>query len=96
MANNLVQFRMDDALKIKASEICEQLGIDLPTYYRMCTVRMIQENGIPFSTKLDRAEDNRGLSAMKAASMLAKEKGISDMSLEEINIEINEARKGRK
>lgn len=46
--------------------------------------------------KLEGCEDNRGLAVMKVASMLAKEKGISDMSLEELNMEISEARKEKK
>lgn len=93
MANSFVQFRTDDTSKIKATEICERLGIDLPTYMRMCISRLIQENGIPFSMKLDKNSENRGLKAMKAASRIARENGISDMSLEEINAEIAEARK---
>ncbi|MGN0483814.1 MAG: type II toxin-antitoxin system RelB/DinJ family antitoxin [Lachnospiraceae bacterium] len=93
MASSLVQFRTDDASKIKAAEICEQLGIDLPTYMRMCISRLIQENGIPFSMKLDKEEENKALKAMKAASRIAEENGISDMTLDEINAEIAEARK---
>ena len=64
MANSLVQFRTDDASKIKAVNICEQLGIDLPTYMRMCISRLIQENGIPFSMKLDEKSESRALKAM--------------------------------
>ncbi|MEZ3470719.1 MAG: type II toxin-antitoxin system RelB/DinJ family antitoxin [Schaedlerella sp.] len=93
MANSLVQFRTDDASKIKAVNICEQLGIDLPTYMRMCISRLIQENGIPFSMKLDEKSESRALKAMKSASRIAEEHGISDMSLEEINAEIAAARK---
>ena len=33
MSSTLIQFRTDDASKIKASSICERLGIDLPPYY---------------------------------------------------------------
>ena len=51
MANSLVQFRMDNSTRIKATDICERLGIDLPTYMRMCIARLIEENGIPFSMK---------------------------------------------
>lgn len=95
MANSFVQFRTDEVSKIKAVNICEQLGIDLPTYMRMCISRLIQENGIPFSMKLDEKSDNRALKAMKSASRIAEEHGISDMSLEEINAEIAAARKQR-
>ena len=48
MANTLVQFRTEEISRIKAVSICEKLGIDLPTYLRMCMSRLIQENGIPF------------------------------------------------
>ncbi len=92
MANSLVQFRTDDTSKIKAVNICEQLGIDLPTYLRMCITRLVQENGIPFSMKVNNSE-NRALNAMKAASRIAAENGISEMTLDEINAEISEARK---
>lgn len=93
MANSLVQFRTDDASKMKAIHICERLGIDLPTYMRMCISRLIQENGIPFSMKLDKESENSALDVMKAASRIAEENGLSDMTLDEINAEIAEARK---
>lgn len=53
MANTLVQFRADETSRIKAVGICEKLGIDLATYLRMCISRLVQENGIPFSMKVD-------------------------------------------
>lgn len=93
MASSLVQFRTEDTTKIKATSICEQLGIDLPTYMRMCISRLVQENGIPFSMKLEDKAENAGIRAMKAASRIAEENGIADMTLEEINAEIAEARK---
>lgn len=93
MANSLVQFRTDDTSKIKATNICERLGIDLPTYMRMCISRLIQEKGIPFSMKLEKEPENRAVAAMKAASRIAEENGISDMTLDEINDEIAETRK---
>jgi DNA-damage-inducible protein J len=93
MTNSLVQFRTDDTSKIKATNICEQLGIDLPTYLRICISRLVQENGIPFSMKLDKEIKNRGLESMKEASRIAQEYEISEMTLDEINSEIMETRK---
>ncbi len=95
MAKTLVQFRTEDTSRIKAVSICDKLGIDLPTYMRMCIARLIQENGIPFSMKLDNNSENTALSAMKEASRIASENGIADMTLDEINAEISEARKHR-
>lgn len=93
MANTLVQFRADDAARTQAMQICERLGIDLPTYLRMCISRLVKENGIPFSMKLDEQQENRGIQAMKRASRIAQEQGVADMTLDEINAEISEARK---
>ena len=52
----------------------------------------VQENGIPFSMKLDRDTESPALAAMKAASRIAEEQGIADMTLDEINAEIQAAR----
>ena len=93
MANSLIQFRTEEASRIKAINICEKLGIDLQTYMRMCISRLIQENGIPFSMNLNDLSENRAIRAMKATSRIAEENGISDMTLDEINAEISEARK---
>ena len=76
MASSLVQFRTEDTSRIKAASICEQLGIDLPTYLRACIARLIQENGIPFSKKLEPKPENKGLQAMKEASESDRWKGI--------------------
>lgn len=93
MANSLIQFRTEESSRIKASNICEKLGIDLPTYMRMCISRLIQENGIPFSMNLNDISENKAIRAMKAASKIAEENGIADMTLDEINAEIAETRK---
>lgn len=93
MANTLVQFRAEESSRIKAVSICEKLGIDLQTYLRMCMSRLVQENGIPFSMKLDSSSESGALKAMKAASQIAEENGLSDMTIDEINAEISAARK---
>ena len=93
MANTLVQFRTEEISRIKAVSICEKLGIDLPTYLRMCISRLIQENGVPFSMKADDISENRGMKAMKEASRIAARNGIGDMTLDEMNAEISETRK---
>lgn len=92
MASSLIQFRTEDMSKVKAIQICEKLGIDLPTYMRMCISRLIQENGIPFSMKVNENNDSPALRAMKRASQIAMENNISEMTLDEINEEISKAR----
>ena len=94
MANTLVQFRTDEATRIKAIQICEQLGIDLQTYMRMCIARLISENGVPFSMKVDDLPKNKGITALLQMGKISAEKGNSEMTLDEINAEIDETRKG--
>jgi DNA-damage-inducible protein J len=91
MANSLVSFREEESRKITATSICNEIGIDLPTYLRICISRLISEGGIPFSMKID--EQNKTLQLLKKASQRAEENGTSDMTLDEINNEISEARK---
>lgn len=93
MANTLVQFRADEDTKKKAARICEKLGIDLPTYFRMCMARIVQEEGIPFDLKIGIPPRNKGIELMRKISKRAEKNGISNMTLEEINTEISEARK---
>ena len=93
MANTLVQFRTDETERTEATQILDQLGLDMPSYLRMCVSRLVRDRGIPFSMKINEASENKGVSAMKRASRIAEENDISDMTLDEINAEIAEARK---
>lgn len=93
MANTLIQFRADEAERTEATRILQQLGLDMPSYLRMCLSRLVSEKGIPFSMTIKQASVNKGIEAMKRASRIAEENGISDMALEEINAEIAEARR---
>ena len=48
----LIQFRVDKALKQEVVDICDALGTDLSTVFRMCMKQIKIVRGIPFSTKL--------------------------------------------
>lgn len=95
MSSSVFQMRLDDELKGEAAAIYEKLGLDLPTAIRMFLKRSILDNGIPFSMILpketDRAE--RAVEAMRQMSAEAREHGVSELSLKEINEEIAAARK---
>ena len=53
MATSIVQFRIDDDLKTQATEIYEELGLDLSTALRIFLKRSVAVRGIPFSMTLD-------------------------------------------
>ena len=98
MATSIVQFRVDDDLKNEATKIYEELGIGLSTAMRMFLKRSVIVNGIPFSMVVPKYEYNasEALSLMKKLNAGAVNNGVSEMTLEEINSEIEACRKERK
>ena len=96
MTNTVVQFSVDDAVRVQASNICKRMGMDLSTYLRMCVAQLVQDNAIPFRTNVteitEEAEPMNFLEAIQAANRIAEEYGIADMTLDEINAEITAAR----
>ena len=98
MATSLLQVRVEDSLKESAGQIFERLGIDTSTAVRIFLKRAVMENGIPFKMTLptEPYKAERGYRAMVELSDSAARNGLSDMSLEEINAEIDAAREERK
>lgn len=96
MASTMVQLRVEEQLKTEASDIFEQLGLDLSSAIRIFLTRAVQEKGIPFSMKLNTPhyESPTAVEIMKDFSNTAKNNGLSNMSLEDINAEISTYRKG--
>ena len=96
MSSTLVQLRVDAESKLKATDICRQLGFDLPEYLRICIIRLIRENGVPFPMTLREDRIQKAFDAIRRANRIAEENGISEMSLEEINEEIAATRRERR
>ena len=96
MTTSLLQVRVEDSLKNEAANVFEHLGIDLSTAVRMFLKKAVLDNGIPFRMTLPkepyRAE--RGYRTMQEISETAERNSVSDMSLEEINAEIEASRAG--
>ncbi len=103
MASTLVQIRVDEKLKDDVVAVYDQLGLDLSTAVRIFFKKSVAEKGIPFSMRLGGREQNsiekqipqKVISAMQAMSESAIKNGLSEMSLEEINAEINAVRQGK-
>ena len=97
MATSLLQVRVEDSLKDQAAAVFENLGIDTSTAVRMFLKRAVMENGIPFRMTLPKTPYNaeRGYRAMVEISEGAEKDGLSDMTLDEINAEIEASRKDR-
>ncbi len=98
MATSVMQVRVDDDLRAKATAVYEELGIDLPTAIRMFLKRSVMVNGVPFSMMLPKSEyrAERAVRAMQSLSNAARRNGTAEMTLDEINAEIASARAERK
>ena len=97
MANALVQVRIDEELKDRATAIYDALGIDLSTAIRMFLKRSVMVNGVPFNMTLPKTDykAERAARALQELSNAAVENGTSEMSLEEINAEIEAVRRDK-
>ena len=91
----VLQVRIDDELKNQATEIFNELGIDLSTAVRMFLKKAVLEKGLPFDAKID-AGGLRRLAALEEMQKKSKENGNSEMTLDEINEEIRLAREERR
>ena len=97
MATSLLQVRIEDTLKEDAARVFDNLGIDTSTAIRMFLKRSVMENGIPFRMTLPRQpyRAEQGYRAMLELGESARENGLSDISLDEINAEIAMSRSER-
>ena len=97
MTTSLLQVRVDNSLKDKATQVFENLGIDISTAVRMFLKRSVMDNGIPFRMTMPKEDykATRGYRAMREISENAAKNGLADMSLDEINSEIDAYRAER-
>ena len=98
MADGLIQIKVDDDLARKAAEIYSRLGLDLSAAVQLFFNRSVEARGIPFSMRLSDNSRDKGKAAIEAMinmSRMAREAGIADMTLDEINAEIDAVRRGQ-
>lgn len=92
----LNQFRSDKTLREDCIAIYEALGMDLNTAFRMFMERTRMVRGLPFpavlpETRMTREEAKRVIDGMRAEAA-----DLPEMTLDEINAEINATRAERK
>ncbi len=95
MAQATFSVRMDDALKEQCETLCQEFGMNMTTAINVFARAVVRERRIPFEISSPDAivTRNSALQAFQALRTQAKNNGISDMPLDEINEEINKARR---
>ncbi len=96
MAQATFSIRMDENLKKQFDILCSDFGMNATTAFNVFAKKVVQERRIPFeiSSPVDntRAEAKAAFYEMRR---IADEKGLTDMSLDEINAEIAAVRSGK-
>ena len=97
MAQSTLSMRVDEALKKSFDNICDDFGFTSTAAITVFMKTVVRERRIPFEIKASTKEqvNKDAWAAFLEMRAAAAEAGIQDMSLDEINAEIQEVRNGR-
>ena len=91
MAQATFSVRMDESLKKQFDGLCQEFGMNPSTAINVFARAVVRQRKIPFEITREGA-----MQAFTALRAQAKANGVSGMSLEDINKEINLARREAK
>lgn len=91
----MLQVRIDSDLKNRASDLFNEMGIDLSTAVRIFLIKCLAVGGLPFEMNIN-SNTVKALSALERMGEKSKELGNDKMTLDEINKVIEETRKESK
>ena len=88
--------RMDEGLKNDFDTLCADFGMSMTTAINVFARAVVRERRIPFEISAGKRTITRNgaRQAFYALRESARENGLQDMTLEEINEEIRQARSG--
>ena len=97
MSQTAMTIRLENDLKIKFNNLCDELGMSTNTAFNIFVRQAVRKRCIPFAIEAGSRDDLRrqALEAVERIRQNAIDSGVADMSLEEINEEIRLSREGR-
>lgn len=95
MAQATFSVRMDETLKKQFDGLCQEFGMNATTAINVFARAVVRQRKIPFEIASPETDITRegAMQAFQALRAQARDNGVSDLSLEEINEEISLARK---
>lgn len=96
MAQITFNIRMEEALKNQFENICKELGMDASTAFNIFARAVVRERKIPFEISAQSSislEDGRA--AFDALRRSAEQNNLQELSLNDINAEIQLARNSK-
>lgn len=97
MSQATFSVRMEEGLKRQFDGLCQEFGMTASTAINVFARAVVRERRIPFEIAAPEPEVTResALRAFRALRAEARANGVGDLSLDEINEEIRQAREGR-
>lgn len=97
MSQATFSVRMDEGLKRQFDGLCQEFGMTASTAINVFARAVVRERRIPFEIAAPEPEITRegALRAFQTLRAEARANGVSDLSLDEINGEIRQARQER-
>ena len=93
MAQVSMTVRMDSGIKAAFDSLCQQFGMSANTAINVFAKAVVMYRKIPFEIKASEQSANEDFkNAFYAMRESARKNGLQDMTLEEINEEIRQAR----
>ena len=88
---------MDEGLKSQFDTLCAEFGMNATTAFNVFARAVVRERRIPFEICSDNASKlkAKGMQAFMELRQQARQNGIQDLSIEEINQEISNSRNGK-
>lgn len=96
MAQATFSIRMDETLKKQFDSLCSDFGMSATTAFNIFAKAVVRERKIPFeiSAPADTTRED-ALSAFWQMRKIAETNGLQDMTLDDINNEIDAVRTGK-
>ena len=98
MALATFSVRMDENLKKQFDSLCSDFGMTASTAFNIFAKTVVRERKIPFeivAPKIELPTKESGYSAFLSLRKAAKDNGVQDWTLDEINAEISAARRDK-
>ena len=98
MAQATFSIRMDEELKKQFDSLCADFGMNATTAFNVFARAVVRERRIPFEISSPKPEVTReaGMQAFLSLRNETRQSSIQDMSLDEINAEIQQPRSDAK
>ena len=98
MSQATISIRVDQTLKKNFDSLCEDFGISTSAAFNIFMKTVVRERRIPFEIRSESETQKRmrALEVFEEMRMAVAEAGVPEMTLDQINAEIKEARNSRR